>query len=78
MGHQIYAHKLITGRSEVFDTLRTFNGISGFPKPKESVYDSFGTGHSSTSISAAMGMAIANRLADKNNHSLRLLETHRL
>jgi 1-deoxy-D-xylulose-5-phosphate synthase len=73
VGHQIYAHKLITGRDEVFDTLRTFNGISGFPKPEESVYDSFGTGHSSTSISAAMGMAIANRLADKNNHFIAVI-----
>ena len=68
VGHQIYAHKLITGRDEAFDTLRTYNGISGFPKREESVYDSFGTGHSSTSISAAMGMAVANRLANKNNH----------
>jgi len=68
VGHQIYAHKLITGRDEAFDTLRTYNGISGFPKREESAYDSFGTGHSSTSISAAMGMAVANRLANKNNH----------
>ena len=68
VGHQIYVHKLITGRDEAFDTLRTYNGISGFPKREESVYDSFGTGHSSTSISAAMGMAVANRLANKNNH----------
>jgi len=68
VGHQIYAHKLITGRDEAFDTLRTYNGISGFPKREESVYDSFGTGHSSTSISAAMGMAVANRLTNKNNH----------
>jgi len=68
VGHQIYAHKLITGRDEAFDTLRTYNGISGFPKREESVYDSFGTGHSSTSISAAMGMAVANCLANKNNH----------
>ena len=68
VGHQIYVHKLITGRDEAFDTLRTYNGISGFPKREESVYDSFGTGHSSTSISAAMGMAVANRLTNKNNH----------
>lgn len=73
VGHQIYAHKLITGRDEVFDTLRTFNGISGFPKREESIYDSFGTGHSSTSISAAMGMAVANQLADKNNHFIAVI-----
>ena len=73
VGHQIYAHKLITGRDKVFDTLRTFNGISGFPKREESVYDSFGTGHSSTSISAAMGMAVANRLAHKNNHFIAVI-----
>ena len=73
VGHQIYAHKLITGRDEVFDTLRTFNGISGFPKREESVYDSFGTGHSSTSISAAMGMAVANQLARKNNHFIAVI-----
>ena len=73
VGHQIYAHKLITGRDEVFDTLRSFNGISGFPKREESVYDSFGTGHSSTSISAAMGMAVANRFAHKNNHFIAVI-----
>ena len=73
VGHQIYAHKLITGRDEAFDTLRTYNGISGFPKREESVYDSFGTGHSSTSISAAMGMAVANRLANKNNHFIAVI-----
>ena len=73
VGHQIYAHKLITGRDEVFDTLRTFNGISGFPKREESIYDSFGTGHSSTSISAAMGMAVANQLAHKNNHFIAVI-----
>jgi len=73
VGHKIYAHKLITGRDEAFDTLRTYNGISGFPKREESVYDSFGTGHSSTSISAAMGMAVANRLANKNNHFIAVI-----
>jgi len=73
VGHQIYAHKLITGRDEAFDTLRAYNGISGFPKREESVYDSFGTGHSSTSISAAMGMAVANGLANKNNHFIAVI-----
>ncbi|HOH31575.1 MAG TPA: 1-deoxy-D-xylulose-5-phosphate synthase N-terminal domain-containing protein, partial [Candidatus Hydrogenedentes bacterium] len=59
VGHQSYAHKLLTGRSGRFDTLRKRGGISGYPKISESRYDSFGTGHSSTSISAALGMAMA-------------------
>lgn len=62
VGHQAYAHKIITGRREAFKTQRTRDGISGFPKPSESPYDSFGVGHSSTSISAALGMAEAARL----------------
>ncbi|MCQ2343376.1 MAG: 1-deoxy-D-xylulose-5-phosphate synthase [Paludibacteraceae bacterium] len=62
VGHQAYAHKILTGRREAFKTNRMFKGISGFPLPKESEYDSFGTGHSSTSISAALGMAIATKL----------------
>jgi len=62
VGHQAYPHKILTGRREIFDTNRQFGGISGFPKRSESVYDTFGTGHSSTSISAALGMAIASRL----------------
>ncbi len=59
VGHQSYAHKLLTGRSKKFHTLRQYKGISGFPKIKESEYDAFGTGHSSTSISAALGIAKA-------------------
>lgn len=59
VGHQAYAHKILTGRKGVFHTNRTLNGISGFPKREESEYDAFGTGHSSTSISAALGMAVA-------------------
>ncbi len=59
VGHQCYAHKLLTGRADRFDTLRKRNGISGYPKISESPYDCFGTGHSSTSISAALGMAVA-------------------
>lgn len=62
VGHQAYGHKIITGRRGVFETNRQFKGISGFPKITESEYDAFGTGHSSTSISAALGMAIAARL----------------
>ena len=62
VGHQAYAHKILTGRRDRFDTLRTYGGLSGFPKRSESPYDAFGTGHSSTSISAALGMAAASRL----------------
>ena len=62
VGHQAYSHKIITGGKERFHTLRTYNGLSGFPKMDESEYDSFGTGHSSTSISAALGMAIASAI----------------
>lgn len=62
VGHQAYAHKILTGRKENFHTLRKYKGISGFPKMAESEYDSFGTGHSSTSISAALGMAIASKM----------------
>jgi len=63
VGHQSYVHKLLTGRSSVFSSLRQQGGISGFPRPEESPYDSFATGHSSTSISAALGMARARDLA---------------
>lgn len=59
VGHQAYGHKILTGRRDVFDTLRTFGGISGFPNPDESQYDTFSAGHASNSISAALGMAIA-------------------
>ena len=62
VGHQAYGHKIITGRRDIFDTNRQLNGLSGFPKREESVYDAFGTGHSSTSISAALGMAIAAKI----------------
>ena len=65
VGHQAYAHKIITGRRELFKTNRKYQGISGFPKISESKYDAFGVGHSSTSISAALGMAVAAQL----NHS---------
>lgn len=62
VGHQAYAHKILTGRGESFSTIRTYGGLSGFPKREESEYDAFGTGHSSTSISAALGMATASEL----------------
>jgi len=59
VGHQAYGHKILTGRRDVFPTNRTLDGISGFPRRGESIYDTFGVGHSSTSISAALGMAVA-------------------
>jgi 1-deoxy-D-xylulose-5-phosphate synthase len=67
VGHQAYAHKILTGRKDVFYTNRTYKGISGFPRISESEYDAFGTGHSSTSISAALGMAVASALSGNNN-----------
>lgn len=69
VGHQAYGHKILTGRRESFHTNRVYNGISGFPKRKESQYDAFGVGHSSTSISAALGMAVASKYKkDKRHH----------
>ncbi|MEN9372017.1 MAG: hypothetical protein RLZZ64_1092, partial [Bacteroidota bacterium] len=59
VGHQAYGHKILTGRRDNFPTNRKYGGLSGFPKRSESEYDAFGVGHSSTSISAALGMAIA-------------------
>ena len=66
VGHQAYGHKILTGRRDVFHTNRKYKGISGFPKRSESIYDTFGVGHSSTSISAALGMAIANKHLGKD------------
>jgi 1-deoxy-D-xylulose-5-phosphate synthase (EC 2.2.1.7) len=66
VGHQAYGHKILTGRRDIFHTNRKYKGISGFPKRSESEYDSFGVGHSSTSISAALGMAIASSI--KGDH----------
>ena len=68
VGHQAYGHKILTGRREIFSTNRKYKGISGFPKMSESEYDSFGTGHSSTSISAALGMAVAAKSKGENRH----------
>ncbi len=67
VGHQAYGHKILTGRKEIFHTNRQLDGISGFPKRSESEYDTFGVGHSSTAISAALGMAIASKLKGENN-----------
>ena len=62
VGHQCYTHKILTGRADQMDTLRTLGGIAGFPKPAESVCDAFLAGHASTSVSAAVGMARARTL----------------
>ena len=67
VGHQAYVHKIITGRRDLFPTLRTLNGISGFPKRSESPHDAFDVGHSSTSISAALGMAVGRDLDKRRN-----------
>ncbi len=69
VGHQAYGHKILTGRRDQFHTNRLYGGLSGFPKRSESEYDTFGVGHSSTSISAALGMAVANDL-DKGNRKV--------
>lgn len=73
VGHQCYAWKLLTGRADRFHTLRRLGGISGFPKPCESKYDHFGVGHSSTSISAALGMAMARDIAGGRHHVLAVI-----
>ncbi len=73
VGHQTYAQKLITGRRELFHTLRTYKGISGFPKREESKYDHFNTGHSSTSLSAAAGFVIARDLQGENYHIISVI-----
>jgi 1-deoxy-D-xylulose-5-phosphate synthase len=67
VGHQAYGHKILTGRRDQFHTNRKLNGLSGFPRRHESIYDAFGVGHSSTSISAALGMAMSAKLQGKND-----------
>jgi 1-deoxy-D-xylulose-5-phosphate synthase len=73
VGHQAYAWKLLTGRKDNFHTLRKKDGVSGFPKIAESEYDHFGVGHSSTSISAALGMAVARDLSGKKNEVISII-----
>ena len=73
VGHQAYGHKILTGRRDVFHTNRQIKGLSGFPKREESEFDTFGVGHSSTSISAALGMAIANLLKGENRHHIAVI-----
>lgn len=73
VGHQTYPHKILTGRREQMSTLRQYGGISGFPRRSESEYDTFGTAHSSTSISAALGMAVAARNQGLDRHSIAVI-----
>ena len=73
VGHQVYAHKLLTGRVNEFDTLRTENGISGFCAPNESQHDTFYSGHSSTSISSALGIAEANKRLGKSDYTIAVI-----
>ena len=73
VGHQTYSHKILTGRRERMHTLRQLNGLSGFPKRDESEYDTFGTAHSSTSISAALGMAAAAKLKGEHRHAIAVI-----
>ncbi|WP_425656714.1 1-deoxy-D-xylulose-5-phosphate synthase [Tenacibaculum ascidiaceicola] len=73
VGHQAYGHKILTGRKDIFHTNRQFDGISGFPKRSESKYDTFGVGHSSTAISAALGMAIASKLQGIHKHHIAVI-----
>ncbi len=73
VGHQSYTHKILTGRLDQFSTLRQEDGISGFPKPCESVHDSFISGHSSTSVSVACGIAEAMKIRNQNNHAIAVI-----
>ncbi len=73
VGHQTYPHKILTGRREAMSNLRKPGGIAGFPRRDESIYDTFGTGHSSTSISAALGMAIAAQKTGSDRHSIAII-----
>ncbi|MCF7695317.1 1-deoxy-D-xylulose-5-phosphate synthase, partial [Mycetohabitans sp. B2] len=73
VGHQTYPHKILTGRRDQMSTLRQLGGISGFPRRCESEYDTFGTAHSSTSISAALGMAIASQLKGEDRYAIAVI-----
>jgi 1-deoxy-D-xylulose-5-phosphate synthase len=73
VGHQAYGHKILTGRRDNFETNRKYNGLSGFPKRTESEYDTFGVGHSSTSISAALGMAMAAKIKGEDRKSVAVI-----
>ncbi|MEZ8000567.1 MAG: 1-deoxy-D-xylulose-5-phosphate synthase N-terminal domain-containing protein, partial [Flavobacteriales bacterium] len=74
VGHQAYGHKILTGRKDIFHTNRVYKGLSGFPKRSESEYDTFGVGHSSTSISGALGMAVASKIkGEKDRKSIAII-----
>ena len=73
VGHQTYPHKILTGRKDKIRTLRQGNGLSGFTKRSESEYDPFGAAHSSTSISSALGIAVANELSNKSNNVIAVI-----
>ena len=73
VGHQTYPHKILTGRKDRMDTLRQLGGLSGFPRRDESPYDTFGTAHSSTSISAALGMALAAKQKGEDRYSVAII-----
>lgn len=73
VGHQSYVHKILTGRKDKMPTLRQFEGMAGFPRSCESEYDSFDTGHSSTSISAALGMALARDLKEEKENIIAVI-----
>ena len=73
VGHQTYPHKILTGRRDRMQSLRQFGGLSGFPRREESEYDTFGTAHSSTSISAALGMALASRIKGEDRYSVAVI-----
>ncbi|MEY4768924.1 MAG: hypothetical protein RL637_1563, partial [Pseudomonadota bacterium] len=73
VGHQAYPHKILTGRKKIMPTIRSKNGVSAFPSRQESDYDAFGVGHSSTSISAALGMAIAAELKGESKHIVAII-----
>ena len=71
VGHQSYAHKILTGRGDALPTIRKKGGLSGFPSRAESEYDAFGTAHASTSVSAALGMAVASKTMRRKSQSRR-------
>ena len=73
VGHQAYGHKMLTGRKSAFKKLRQKGGISGFPNREESLFDSFGTGHAGTSISAALGMALSSKLKGNNKQHIAII-----
>ena len=75
VGHQSYVHKILTGRKDRFNTLRQFGGLSGYPKPEESIHDAFIAGHASDSISVSLGMARARTLGRRNYHVVTVIGT---